>query len=177
MKKFKKFTLKSFMVMAVAASFFAFASCTDDENGGSGSGGFSANDPEGTVIVNMLFEETTLVLIDFGPHQGEAARVKLDNAANFCRYSGNPVEIVNVGNVAGIGAITENDIERSGYSTKCVAMLGHGYIFRVPPYDSSPNYTYLGYVRLYVDNWIKNSSGGIIGAVIKYQDNWITYYQ
>lgn len=177
MKKFNNHTLKSFIIMAIAASVFALVSCTDDDNGGNGSGGLSANDPEGTVIVNMLFEDTKIDLINFGYGQGFAAKVMLDNAANFCRYNGNSVEIVCVGQVSGLGAITENDIERSGYSNKCVAMLGYGYIFRVPPFDPNPNYSYLGYVRLYVDSWIKNNtSGEIIGAVIKYQDNWITYY-
>lgn len=47
MKKFKNFRLKSFMVMAVAASVFAFASCTDDDNNG------GSVRPEGTNMVNL----------------------------------------------------------------------------------------------------------------------------
>ena len=178
MKKFKKITLKSFMVMAVAAFVLAFASCTDDDNnGGSGSGGFSANDPEGTVIVNMNKEgygEVEIGISSPCPNYPYWTHpyIKIDVSNNFQFVNGNIDRgITCIGIKNGLSSITGRDTASNSYSNNCAVLPGYGYVakncFR---YE---NVYYGCYLRLYVDSWIKNTTNEIIGAVVKYQDNWI----
>ena len=167
--------------MAVAASVFAFASCTDDDNnGGSGSGGFSANDPEGTVIVNLSNDGSNNINCFNGyvagstPHEHFSIEYGINSSNNFISKSGNWLEFACVGKISGLSSITVRDTANSGYSASCAIIPGYGYVGKCSQLmkDGYAGFN-TGYIRIYVDGWIKNTDGGIIGASVKYQDNWI----
>lgn len=181
MKYLKKIDIKNFMVMAVASSFFAFASCSDDDNnGGSGSGGFSTNDPEGTVVVNLSNDESNCIncfngyVAGLDPQSNLSVKYGINSSNNFVSINGNWIKFACVGKIDGLSSITGRDTANSGYSESCAIIPGYGYIGKC---SHLMVYKYAGfntgYIRIYVDGWIKNTDGEIIGATIKYQDNWI----
>ena len=88
---------------------------------------------------------------------GGGVRLWIRSNNNFKVSDG---EIVCVGNVGGIGRI--NNIPQSGWAKELAVHPGQGYIIRFGN----------KYARVYVVDWIEGTSGGIIGAIIRYQDNW-----
>ena len=83
------------------------------------------------------------------------------NNLTICDYNGNvglSCGIVCVGQVNGLSSITSNSYKE--YAGKSAAIPGYGYIF----YDRGNQY-----YRLFVENYIENTTGGIMGATIKYQ--------
>ena len=96
--------------------------------------------------------------------------LSINDANNFDAYEG---EIVCVGKVSGIGSIKK--VPQSGWSDKCAVQPGYGYVLRVKGYrwnDNSREYSDYRYVRIYVVDYMEGTSGGIIGATIKYQAPW-----
>lgn len=84
-------------------------------------------------------------------------------------------DIVCVGSVGGLGRI--NNIPSSGWTNQVAVQPGQGYIIRSknPNGNNGANYynQWYKYARVYVVDWIEGaSSGGILGAIIRYQDNW-----
>lgn len=78
-------------------------------------------------------------------------------------------EVANVGQVTGLGDVTEKP--SSGWSNTVAVEVGHGYVvrFKKSGYYSTANLPYV-YARVYVvENLISSTSGGVIGAKIKYQ--------
>jgi hypothetical protein len=78
-------------------------------------------------------------------------------------------EVAHVGQVTGLGDVTEKP--SSGWSTTVAVEVGHGYVVR---FKKSKNYSTANlpyvYARVYVvENLISSTSGGVIGAKIKYQ--------
>ncbi|MBR4803949.1 MAG: hypothetical protein IK032_04855 [Bacteroidales bacterium] len=138
MKKFKKITLKSFMVMAVAAFVLAFASCTDDDNnGGSGSGGFSANDPEGTVIRNMNKEgygEVSIWISSPCPNYPYLYHpyIIIDVSNNFQFVNGtNDCGITCIGRINGLSSIKVRDTASNSYSYNCAVCLDMDMLLKI----------------------------------------------
>ena len=83
--------------------------------------------------------------------------------------------IVSVGNVTGLGKI--KTIPQTGWATEVAVHPGNGYVVRCQ--GNGENYHDYGhyshfcrYARVYVEDWIESTSGGVIGAVIHYEDNW-----
>ena len=72
--------------------------------------------------------------------------------------------IVNVGKVKGIADIKK--IPETGWWDELAVVPGEGYIYK-GEYSSLTKYA-----RIYVVDYITSTSGGIIGATIKYQPNW-----
>lgn len=70
--------------------------------------------------------------------------------------------IADVGSVRNLGKI--KSVPTSGWTSTIAVKPGHGYV--VCRYDSYE------YARVYVKDWIEGTSGGILGAVIVYQDHW-----
>ena len=68
--------------------------------------------------------------------------------------------IADVGSVRNLGKI--KSVPTSGWTSTIAVRPGHGYV--VSREDK--------YARVYVKEWIEGTSGGILGAVILYQDNW-----
>ncbi len=73
-------------------------------------------------------------------------------------------EISCVGSVNSLGRIKK--IPESGWVNEISVNPRKGYIIRLE-FDGVINYA-----RVYVEDWIESTGGGIIGAVIRYQDNW-----
>lgn len=162
--------------MMVAMLSVGFVSCgSDDEN--SQKGDITADDPDGTVIVNLsnnfYFDGKYynngitfpgLESIDFGMTKENNLRV----GHSVVDYW--DTDIVSVGKVNGLSGI--KTIPSSGWGNKVAAVPGNGYIIR-GRYDYSPNIGEYKYVRVYVVNYTTNISEEIIGVTIKYHSPWI----
>ncbi len=179
MKQLKKMTFKSVMFMLAAMIFPVLFSCNVEDiiggTGDSGSGGLSADDPDGTVVMNLSNDGSDRIRVFNGYYSGnDYVEFGINGSNNFVVRSGSGCQFVCVGSVAGLSAIVASDTLSNGYSTTCAAMPGYGYILRSNQLVRSADSTKaFGYVRIYVDSWIKNTAGVIIGATVKYQDNWI----
>ena len=96
----------------------------------------------------------------------------ISSSNNF--YMGNYYangEIVCVGSVKKLGQI--KDIPSSGWTNSNVSVKpGYGYIIRSKNDDPRSYKHYCHYARIYVVSWIEGTSGGILGATIRYQDDW-----
>jgi len=98
------------------------------------------------------------------------ACLSINNADNFYIYSEAleyhaSADIVCIGKASVMDKI--NDIPNSGWSVQAPVKEGYGYIARGKDYDGT-----LHYARLYVVNRLTNSSGGVIGATIRYEPDW-----
>jgi len=122
-------------------------------------------DPSGTIIVSIrnASNGSTRVTPDichsyFG----------ISNANNFIGYA-DDWKFSTAGITDGLGSIKK--IPTAGWASQVSVMPGYGYV------GASFSGVFGGrlqtanviYVRLYVDNYIKNTSGGVMGAYVKYQ--------
>lgn len=91
----------------------------------------------------------------------------IDYTDNFevYEYATGSAGIVSVGRVSGLSKVT--DIPTSGWSSKVSIKEGHGYIIRGS--KSGKDYRY---ARVYVVDQFTGTSGGIIGATIRYEPDW-----
>lgn len=153
-------------------------------------------DPAGTVTVSINYTANPIPIIlyqnlDEEPEQGwpyVQVKVGIRNASiNFefdaiqsdNIYIGHPYlihhglggEIACVGSVQGLGAVTAKPA--GGWNNICAVEAGKGYVVR---YRHTKNYTTSAlpyhYARLYVTSLLESTSGGIIGAKVKYQAPW-----
>lgn len=172
-------------VIVVAAVFCAgLASCGDEDesvitpqteqnDGKQQTENISNQDPEGTVVLNMN-NGAKNNYYDLG--FGESYKIHIDEANNFIgesHYVVNPIygsgsneiftEIVTIGSVRGLSEV--NTIPTTGWSESAAVVPRTGYVVRV----KNQSYSYDMYARLYVVDYIVGTSGGIIGATIKYQ--------
>lgn len=167
----------AFKLMAalfVAALSLGFTSCGDDDDNDGGKTGGSGSDPSGTVTTNIRNDDNYL---NMGWTDEEGYDVytglKIDYANNFIAYYDYSSEIVCVGKVSGIGSIKK--VPQSGWSATCAVQPGYGYVLRAKGSrrnGSSYEYSDYRYVRVYVVDYMVGTSGGIIGATIKYQAPW-----
>ena len=92
----------------------------------------------------------------------------IDNADNFeinWKRGAVAAEIVCVGEVDGLAAI--KSIPTKGWVDKAVVIPGYGYIVRNMGIWYQGNY--VAYARIYVVDYVYDTSGVTIGATIKYQ--------
>mgnify|MGYP000168366191 CR=1 FL=1 len=116
-------------------------------------------DPVNTVTVNLANDNQPLDL-------GEGISIAI-NSSNNLRGSGYYTSLVDVGNVAGLGNITE--IPTGGWKSEVALLPGHGYVARLYYSDPYSQSTHQSYARIYVVKYMESTSGGIMGAQIKYQ--------
>jgi hypothetical protein len=132
-------------------------------------------DPTGTITVNITEitrEEEGIIIGLFGgiawypPNNFLLGCNDYNENGNWQHYN---VSICNLGSMSGLGNITK--IPASGFTVPSELNLsvaceeGHGYVVKFEKEDgSSPEY-----VRLYVVESIVSTSGGIMGAKVKYQ--------
>lgn len=109
-------------------------------------------DPEGTIQLSMRDDDNGKTLLD-------NIYISDENFASNYVWPGNPVTFVSLGNMSGLANV--NQIPTAGWASKVAVVPGNGYI----AYDSSKD----TYYRLYVTNYIVSTTGGIIGADVKYQ--------
>ena len=146
----KSFLLSLLTTMLVAMLSLGFASCGDDEedntnpnNGQPVNPGTTVNDPEGTISLSM--------------RNADNGKTKLDDIyiknENFVGAS-----FVSVGAVKGLGNVST--IPTAGWADQVSVIAGNGYV----AYSNDQFY------RIYVVGDIVATTGGIIGADIKYQE-------
>ena len=153
----RKKSVQFLNVIFVALFCVSLASCEKDE---------SENDPQGTITVKIRNKDNGYTKIDMLESNDPGYFfLTINKANNFsCFYQ--DFEMVDVGAVSGLSAI--NSIPQQGWSTKVAVLPGHGYIARIYGYKTDRLY----YVRFYAISYIKGTSGGIIGANVKYQSPW-----
>ncbi len=142
----------------------AMASC----GGGDDEPTVTSKDPEGTAIINLRCGDFWDVpyIGSFNGHMEGA--IYLDEACNFCS-SDNWDSFICVGKVNGLSSVKKVPV--TGWSKSVAATPGMGYIAK---YDG----TYIAddqyeegdrLIRMYVVEYILDSSNNVIGAVVKYQ--------
>lgn len=176
----KVFTFPVFAIILIAF----LSSCEKDD---------TVPDPAGaiTISINYTVNPMSIVLfqdIDEAPDQGwpyVQIKVGIRNASMNFEFDaiqsdniniGHPYnihygvggEIANVGNVNGLGEVTNKP--SSGWTNICAVEVGQGYVVR---FKHSKNYVTANlpyyYARLYVVGLLTNTTGGVIGAKVKYQ--------
>ena len=133
----------------------------------------SVQDPEGTIVLNMHQDGGSYGYYTLGFNYNNDGGysfvfqfdLKINSANNFQTYSGY-TEIVSVGSVSGLSGVVQ--APRNGWATSAAVVPGTGYVLRFKNPNTEKNY----YMRLYVVDYITNTSGGIIGATVKYQCPW-----
>lgn len=150
-------------MLMFASAALLFASC-GKENGPE----TSISDPDGTIVANIRNEyQTHLYIFPVIP-------IQIDDINNFTTPNGwlPGLEIISVGQVSGLGGI--KTIPQSGWSSSVAVVPSCGYVVATPwQEDGSINNDELCYARLYVEDYIVSTSGGIIGAKVKYQSPFI----
>jgi hypothetical protein len=158
-----------------SAILFCFSSCSKIDDEESYEGGIEIrmrNANNGNDVLDLLAISTPHT----SPFTFAYAQLSITSSNNFALRAGGGTtsSIVCVGNVKDLGKIT--DIPNSGWTNSDIAVKpGYGYIIKHRYYEEF----YEGYVidtcyyaRIYVVDWIVSTSGGILGATIRYQDNW-----
>lgn len=145
----KKYLLRFLIFVLVTLVSFSFTSCEKEEE--------DVSDPEGTITLKMRNADNGSTGIQFGRD-----KFYISKENNFRGYHGY-ISVADVGQVKGLASVTK--IPQSGWGRDVAVNIGHGYVVK------SDNNEYM---RIYVISWIKGaSSGGIIGAEVKYQCPWI----
>ncbi|MBQ8467242.1 MAG: DUF5036 family protein [Prevotella sp.] len=161
----KKNLLWSLLTILFASIFsVSFVSCGDDDDNNSNESTITENDPEGTIIMNLVNNDDDIVIDEEWPYM----HVGMTPQNNIDTWYYN-AQIVSLGKVKGLSAIMK--IPESGWAERCAATPGFGYIIRqskVSAYDARRTDGYK-YCRVYLVDFIKSTSGGIMGATIKYQ--------
>lgn len=117
-------------------------------------------DPDNTITVNLANNGNWL---DFGKRYPLRISINSSNNLRGETY----VELVDVGEVAGLGNITE--IPSSGWKYEVALMLGHGYVAKYYRPETYYGPAEQEYARIYVASYLESTSGSIMGAQIKYQ--------
>lgn len=119
-------------------------------------------DPEDAVTVNLRNDGGSVEILDW--------QIAINTANNFVSGS-DYVTFVSVGEVSGLGCVTS--IPQSGWSNQVAAIPGNGYVLKYEVYNGTTDSFIVKYARLYVVRYLESAAnGGILGAEIKYQDNW-----
>lgn len=159
---------KILFLAAAAAMAFTAASCSKDDGGDPSDPRNKVPDPEGTVELNMRNMDNGKTLLECKSNSGTAiTTIYIDKANNF-----GGMDFVDLGEMSGLGNIVK--FTTTGASGSCSVCPGHGYLAfysggtrRFPSGATAYNVEYA--YRIYVDSWITGTSGGILGAKIKYQ--------
>lgn len=119
-------------------------------------------DPEGTIVINLENNDKDIRIDDEWPYMyvGMTPQNNIDTWGDG--------QIVSVGKVNGLSSIQR--IPESGWAERCAATPGSGYVIRQR--QASPYGGYADeykYCRVYLVDFITSTSGGIMGATIKYQ--------
>ena len=150
------------MSCLLATSMFFVAGCEDKNDPDKPSN--SVPDPEGTIQVTVRSTYPGYMGNSVCPNDCYGCFF-ITSSNNFsCALYGN-WKFASVGKVNGLGNVTK--IPASGWANQVAIVPGHGYV-GASSYEGRTDY-----VRIYVIDWIISTSGGIIGAEIKYQSPFI----
>jgi len=158
---------KYWMMLAIALVSLCTISCggDDEDNGPTNYDG----DPVGTVEIGLVSGKDPYYVTaqKYLELDGSSYVIAVNLANNFTVWKSWRIQlsdpmIVSVGSVKGIGAI--NAIPSSGWTSEIAARPGNGYIVHFQN----------EYIRMYVVDYMVDTSGGIMGVYVKYQRNWKT---
>lgn len=143
-------------VLAAAALAFAAVGCGEDDEPTSGKSntGEQLNpegDPEGTVTVNIGNDGKSMNIGDID------MSIRMTDDNNFSTSS----RLLSVGKVQGLSSV--RSVSPVGWSSNVLVQQGYGYVLRNSSWQRHR------YARLYVEDYVTTTSGGIMGAKIKYQ--------
>lgn len=149
-------------IMMVAILSVSFVSCSkdDDDDNGDTSTAITDNDPDGTIIANMHHNDYIGLFHTAGKGFDITCFLFLNTSNNFETN----FNIASVGKVKGLGYITK--VPTNGWTNKIAVVPGTGYVIQGTYQGVS------GCARVYVVDYIVDTTGGIIGAMIKYQPIW-----
>lgn len=142
-------------------SILASVSCDKDEPAGTDPAK-PVNDPAGTIIVSVRNENNGGT--GFQPAGTGSASVYIDKADNF--YGSN-WKFTTIGACRGLGNVVS--IPASGWTERTSVREGYGYVGAYLINDNYRKVHEVTYIRLYVDEYMISTLGGVIGAEIKYQ--------
>lgn len=155
----KKTRLLTILLMAMAVSL-GCTSCTEKE--GEDDTGIEVNLRNANNGGGMV----TVLSWEFLGGTWGGTELEIDKSDNFY-VSQNDAAIVSVGQVSGLSKV--NNFPSSGWSRQALVKKGNGYVIRGKAKDGTYRYA-----RVYViDLMTGASSGGVIGATIRYEPDWI----
>ena len=146
----RKSNLMSLLTMIMVAMLsIGFTSCGDDENENPDSGkpispSTPVNDPIGTISLSMRNESNG---------KTKLGDIYIDTGDNFTGAYFTSLGVVN-----GLGNVST--IPSTGWATRVAVKTGNEY---VAAFGES-------FLRIYVEDYVVNASGEVIGAKIKYQE-------
>ena len=150
MKTIQKRWLPLFLLAAVTFLFPACEGNNPDEN------------LEGVVTIKMRNESNGNTWINY---PGIALScVHISDANNFAVYLGDQGQL-NAGITdVGMKKLSQvTTLPSTGWVQEIAVQISHSYIYRIENYHSENHY-----LKIYVKDWIKSTSGGIIGAEVQY---------
>ena len=126
----------------------------------------SCDDPEGTITANLRNDSGDVTIL--------GKSMKINTANNFVisgYYDYHYISFVNLGEYDGLGCV--ENIPESGWSNQVAVIPENGYLIK-DKYDHPgyPEDKYTKYARIYVTRYILSANNEILGAELKYQDNW-----
>ena len=157
-----KKTIFALILMLVTLSI-ASVSCKKSGAASGGSGGSTGcTDPNGTVTANLRNDGGSVTIL--------GGTLMISNANNFVFVTqyGHVRQLAHVGAVDGLGCITS--IPTTGWSNEVAVKPNNGYIAMDIDVGGA-----IKYARIYVTRYMLNTFDEIIGAELKYQDDWLTY--
>ena len=156
--------LKFFFLALCAVVTF---SCTSDEPSDPDSGqeispDEKVPDPTGTVLLSMRDKNNGETYLPYDMFE-DGILIENEN------FTSSAYQFIDLGPVSGLGNVTY--IPKEGWAEQVMVVPGHGYVAYKQPYN---NYAYAQNrpkecYRIYVVDYAYSTSGGIIGADIKYQ--------
>ena len=165
--------MKNYLIALFSIALISMSSCSKDDDEQ------SAPDPQGTITANIS-ESTRISFFDEYMNY-EILELYLYFPNNFIIYGKEIfdhsyskwyycyISVCNVGKIRGLGDIKK--IPQTGFSTEkkldtsIACEVGYGYVFKIRSEFSNRDF----YVRLYVEELLVSTLGGIIGAKVKYQ--------
>lgn len=160
----KRMNLKNALVLVLFVLLcLPFASCQKDNNDNTSDPVNPSNptiyeDPEDAITANLRNDGGSISLL--------GTTLKINTANNFIGGDDeHTMTFVGIGEVSGLGYVCT--FSQSGWSDQVAVTPGNGYVAKCI-HDNR-----ITYARLYVIRYILSTNNEILGAEIKYQDNWI----
>ena len=120
-------------------------------------------DPEDAITVNLRNDGGSVTILNHA--------LGINTANNFiCDPA--YITLACVGELSGLGCVSS--IPQSGWSNQVAVIPGNGYVLKFEIYNGAVDSYIVKYARLYVVRYLLNTTNeGILGAEIKYQENWL----
>lgn len=166
----KKFKYSIFLLLITMTTVPLFTSCEKDD-GSAGIEKRMRNENNGCDEIRILRVDNAYYNQGYDYWDESYVDLGITLSNNF-HLDGRSCDhkIVCIGSVGGLGRIKK--IPESGWADEVAVQPGQGYIIRSKNRSGSGYSQWCKYARVYVEDWIEGTSGEILGATIRYQDNW-----